>query len=84
MTLHPGYFIELKWDLAKPDLTSGMTYIRDDLTSPAILQGSPSGRGTLFVDIKLKAPPQYNLLILVVDRLSVKPIISLIGSTNSR
>ena len=29
-----------------------------------LLQGSPSGRGILFVDMKLKVPPQYKLLIL--------------------
>ena len=28
------------------------------------VQGGSSGRGTLFVDIKLKVPPQYELLIL--------------------
>ena len=28
------------------------------------LQGGPSGRGTMFVDIKFKVPPQYELLIL--------------------
>ena len=27
-----------------------------------LLQGGPSGRGTLFVDIKFKVPPQYKLL----------------------
>ena len=28
------------------------------------LQGGPSGRGPLFVDIALKVPPSYKLLIL--------------------
>ena len=30
----------------------------------SLQQGGPTGRGTLFVDIKLKAPLQYKLLIL--------------------
>ena len=28
------------------------------------IQGGPSGRGIQYVDIKLKVPPQYKLLIL--------------------
>ena len=29
-----------------------------------VIQGGPSGRGTLLVDINLKVPPQYELRIL--------------------
>ena len=30
----------------------------------SVVQGGPTGRGTLFVEIKLKVPQQYELLIL--------------------
>ena len=29
-----------------------------------LIQGGPTGQGTWFVDIKLKVPPQYKLIIL--------------------
>ena len=32
-----------------------------------VLQGGPSGHGTLFVDIKLKVPPQEKNLILKAE-----------------
>ena len=40
------------------DVASGTKYIQK------YLQGGPSARGIQFVDIKLKVPPQYELLLL--------------------
>ena len=49
-------------DSGTPKIQVNPTQVLGQMNNP--VHGGPSGRGTLFVDIKLKVPPQYKLILL--------------------